>query len=108
MATPVDVGPGAEPPTISLTDPSSAAVIREIGRRRLRMSLLLTAIVLAVWLGFILLVAFAKSLLAIEVANGLTLALVLAAAAIVVGWLLSLFYVVWANSALDTAVKHVQ
>ena len=108
MATPVDAGPGAEPQTTSMVDPNRVALIHDIGRRRLRMSLILTTILLSVWLGFILLVAFAKSILAIQLTSGLTLALAIGAGEIVVGWLLSLFYVVWANFAFDTAVKHVQ
>jgi uncharacterized membrane protein (DUF485 family) len=59
---------------------------------------------LAIYFGFILLVAFGKPLLSIVLTSGLTLGILLGALTIVSCWILSVIYVVWANRGYDEAV----
>ena len=80
----------------------------EIGRlaaRRWRVALWLTAAMLAVYFGFILLVAFAKPLMGSPVAGHLTLGILLGVLVIVAAWLLTWIYVRWANRHYDAAVR---
>ena len=73
----------------------------ELHRARTRVAAALTAAVVAVYFGFILLVAYAKPFLARRLAPGLTVGIVLGALVIVVSWLLTAVYVRWANRHYD-------
>jgi uncharacterized membrane protein (DUF485 family) len=81
------------------TDP-----IHAIAAKRWGVALTLTVLMLAIYFGFILLVAFGKPLLSIVLSSGLTLGILLGALTIVSCWILSLIYVVWANRGYDEAV----
>jgi len=82
---------------------ADAAAVRKVSQRRMRVSLLLTSLLLVIYFGFLLLVAFAKKLLAMQLTSGLSLALVLGALAIVSAWILTGIYVFWANRYHDAA-----
>jgi uncharacterized membrane protein (DUF485 family) len=60
---------------------------------------------MAVYFGFILLVAFNKPMLGIRVAPGLSLGMLLGALVIVVAWALTWIYIAWANAHYDASVK---
>jgi len=80
----------------------------DIGRlaaRRWRVALGLTAAMLAVYFGFILLIAFAKPLMGAPVAGQLTLGILLGVLVIISAWLLTWIYVRWANHRLDVEVR---
>ena len=79
------------------------AAVAGITLRRTKISFILTGILLFFYLGFMLLVAYAKQWLATQVIDGLSLALILGALVIVGAWLLAWFYVTWANKHHDTA-----
>ena len=81
------------------TDP-----IHAIAAKRWRFAITLTVLMLAIYFGFILLVAFGKPLLSIVLTSGLTLGILLGALTIVSCWILSVIYVVWANRGYDEAV----
>lgn len=83
--------------------PAEPATIHEIVQRRMRVSLLLTAVLLVIYLGFVLLAGYAKGLLATPLADGLSLGLVLAALVIVGAWIVAWVYLDWANRRHDTA-----
>lgn len=57
------------------------------------------------YFGFILLIAYGKSLLAKLVAPGLTVGILLGALVIVISWLLTYAYVRWANTKYDVALR---
>ena len=84
---------------MSTTDP-----IHAIAARRWTIALTLSALMLVIYLGFILLVAFGKPLLSILLTSGLSLGILLGALTIVSCWILSISYVVWANRGYDDAV----
>ena len=69
---------------------------------RWRVALSLTVAMMAVYFGFILLVAFDKPLLGSTIAPGLSLGIVLGVLVIVVAWVLTWVYVRWANTHYDS------
>lgn len=79
--------------------------VRVLARSRWKIAILLTAIMVAMYFGFIALIAFNKPLLATRVAPGLTLGIVLGVFVIVVSWLLTWVYVWWANAHYDARVE---
>jgi uncharacterized membrane protein (DUF485 family) len=75
-----------------------------LGAARWRIAGSLTAAMMLIYYGFIALIAYDKPLLATVLAPGLTLGILLGALVIVAAWLLTWFYVRWANAHYDTAV----
>jgi uncharacterized membrane protein (DUF485 family) len=75
--------------------------VRALARTRWTIAILLTAVMVAVYFGFIALIAFNKPLLATQLAPGLTLGILLGVLVIVVSWLLTWIYVRWANTHYD-------
>jgi len=79
--------------------------IAGLAARRWRVGLLLTAAMVTVYFGFILLIAFAKPLMGSPVAGRLTLGILLGVMVIVCAWLLTWLYVRWANRHYDAALR---
>ena len=79
-----------------------------ITARRQRLALILTAIMVAVYFGFILLVAFDKPLLGTLIAPGLSLGIALGALVIIAAWVVTGVYVVWANKHYDRVVTEAR
>ena len=73
-----------------------------------KLALRLTASMMAVYFGFILLVAFDKPLLGTLLAPGLSLGFLLGALVIVAAWVLIWIYVRWANSHYDRTVASIR
>ena len=84
------------------------SALEGIAARRARVAGVLTAAVMAVYFGFILLIAYAKPLLATKLRPGLTLGIALGALVIVASWLLTWLYVRWANRHYDAAVDELR
>jgi uncharacterized membrane protein (DUF485 family) len=72
-----------------------------VSAARWRVALSLTVAMMAVYFGFILLVAFDKPLLGRLVIPGLSLGMLLGALVIVAAWVLTWVYVRWANTHYD-------
>jgi uncharacterized membrane protein (DUF485 family) len=64
-----------------------------------RMTLTLTAVLVVIEGGFVLLVLYARPLLGMSVAGPLNLGLLLGILATFGGWAVACFYVLWANNA---------
>jgi uncharacterized membrane protein (DUF485 family) len=62
----------------------------------------------ALYFGFILLIAFAKPFLAIKLTPGLSVGIALGALVIVLAWLSTLVYVRWANRHYDAALEKLR
>lgn len=75
--------------------------IRALAAARDRVAALLTVAMIAIYFGFIALIAFAKPFLARLIAPGLTIGIALGVLVIVSSWLLTLFYVRWTNQKYD-------
>jgi uncharacterized membrane protein (DUF485 family) len=73
-----------------------------------RIAVRLTATMMAVYFGFILLVAYDKPLLTREVRPGLSVGILLGALVIVSAWGLIWIYVRWANGHYDTTVDRLR
>lgn len=86
------------------TDTSSLERLRAIARRRWHLAVALTVTMVVTYFGFLALVAWAPATLATRVAPGLSLGILLGAAVIVVAWLLTWWYVRWANAVYDPAL----
>ena len=83
----------------------AAERLRELDRGRWRVVLSLTGAMVLLYFGFIALVAFGRPVLAILVLPGLSLGILLGAIVIVASWLLTWFYVWWANNYYDPLVR---
>ena len=81
--------------------------LRTLAARRWRIAIALTAAMILNYFGFIALIAFRKPLMGSLVARGLSLGILLGALVIVVSWLLTWYYVRWANSRYDAEVKRL-
>jgi uncharacterized membrane protein (DUF485 family) len=84
--------------------PDVESALHAVAATRLRLALVLTAIMLVLYFGFILLVAFDKPLLSTLLTPGLSLGILLGALVIVSAWVLSFIYVIWANGHYDRTV----
>ena len=73
-----------------------------------RLALVLTGVMMAVYFGFILLVAYAKPLLGRLLVPGLSLGTLLGVLVIVTAWVVIWIYVRWANGHYDTTVKRLR
>jgi len=87
--------------------PQDHEVIAQLARRRWRVALTLTAVMLVVYFGFILLIAFDKPLVATPLSGGLTLGILLGVLVIMAAWVLTWGYVHWANEHYDAAVRRI-
>jgi len=76
--------------------------------RRLRVSLVLTALLFVMYYGFILLIATDKALLSRRIGDVTTLGIPLAAAVILGAWVLTAVYVIWANRSYDADVLRLR
>jgi uncharacterized membrane protein (DUF485 family) len=78
--------------------------LTDISASRRRVTGALTAAMMALYFGFILLVAFDKTLLARVVVPGLSLGILLGGLVILAAWALVGIYVVWANRSYDRRI----
>lgn len=98
-------GPRDIPPDVpAAVPPAVLSSARALSARRWRVAASLTLAMVAVYFGFILLVAFQPATLATALGDGLSLGIVLGALVIVAAWLLTLVYVRWANTQYDPAL----
>lgn len=94
--------------TLSARELLDSRDFRHLVARRWRMSLLLTLALFVVYYGFILLVATARDLLSTRVGESATLGIALGVAVIVLAWVLTAAYVVWANRHYDPEVQRLR
>ncbi len=81
---------------------------QELERRRGSFGWTLTVVMLAIYFGFILLVAFAKPLLATKIGDGVTsLGIILGLGVILSAFVLTGIYVQRANSRFDEMTRHL-
>ena len=78
--------------------------LRQLDAARWRVALTLTGAMVVLYFGFILLVAYGRALLAVQVVPGLTLGILLGALVIVISWILTWVYVRWAATHYDPRV----
>jgi uncharacterized membrane protein (DUF485 family) len=93
-----------------MTDGSSErhARLKTLAAQQWRLALTLTGTMIAVYFGFILLIAYAKPLMGRLLTPGLSVGILLGALVIVATWLLTLIYVRWANSHYDDELARLR
>ena len=72
---------------------------------RWRVAIVLTGAMVTVYFGFILVIAYARPVLARRIVPGLSLGILLGALVIVASWILSWVYVRWANTRYDGELR---
>jgi uncharacterized membrane protein (DUF485 family) len=93
------------PDRIALQDEGEEFV--KISRRKSHVAILLSAVMIVMYFGFMTMFAFAKPLMGTILAPGLSLCILLGASVIVGSLVLCLVYVVWANRFYDPAVRRI-
>ncbi len=78
--------------------------LRRLDTARRRVATILTVLMMVLYFGFILLIAYAKEFLATLILPGLSLGILLGALVILAAWVLILVYVGWANRHYDTVI----
>jgi len=79
--------------------------LQAVTAARWRIAISLTLVMLAVYVGFILLVAFDKPLLGRVLVPGLSVGMLLGVVVIIVAWVLTWWYIRWANRHYDESVR---
>ena len=92
---------GMNPPDNSSTPIRDETLLEQLAREKGAVSNRLTAIMLALYFGFVLLLAFAPQVLAGRVGNA-TLGIPLGIGVIIGAWLLTGIYTRWANTRYDS------
>jgi uncharacterized membrane protein (DUF485 family) len=82
--------------------------LRQLHQARWRLAFALTGAVVVVYFGFILLIAYRRDILARLILPGLSVGILLGALVIVASWLLTWFYVRWANTTYDTELERIR
>ncbi len=80
---------------------------RKLVAGKWKASLTLTAIMMAAYFGFILVLAYAPHLLAVKIGEHMTLGIPIGIMIIVLAIFLTGVYVFWANSSYDKSVQEV-
>ena len=80
----------------------------ELAAQRFRFGAILTAVMLVVYFGFILLIAFNKPLLGQLLTRGLSLGILLGVLVILATWVLTVIYIRWANNTYEPAVRRLR
>jgi len=86
----------------------NSASFKDLVSKRLKFSLTLTIIMLVVYFGFILVVAFYKELLAVKIGEHITLGLPIGIGIILFAWMLTGVYIRWANKTYDKSVRELR
>ena len=81
---------------------------RALAETRWRIAISLTVAMVAIYFGFILLIAYDKPLMGRLITPGLSVGVLLGALVIVLSWVLTWIYVRWANNHYDAGMDEVR
>jgi uncharacterized membrane protein (DUF485 family) len=82
--------------------------LRALAQRRWRVALSLTTLMVLIYFGFILLIAFQGPLMGRLLTPGLSLGILTGALVIMAAWILTLIYVRWANRSYDPELNRLR
>jgi uncharacterized membrane protein (DUF485 family) len=82
--------------------------LASLSRQRWRIAIALSTVMVVVYFGFVLLIAFDKPRVAQLLAPGLSLGILLGALVIVATWIVTWIYVRWANGHLDRRIGELR
>jgi uncharacterized membrane protein (DUF485 family) len=91
-----------------MTEKAAEKALAELAARRWRVALTLTLAMLAIYFGFILLIAFDKPLMGQLLGEGLSLGMLFGALVIVSAWVLTGIYIWWANTHYDPRIRELK
>lgn len=91
----------------SSSSKARADIVR-LGAARWRVAIALTAMMMVIYFGFILLVAYNKPLMGRQIAPGMSVGILLGAFVIVTAWALIGVYTRWANLHYDAEVARLR
>lgn len=96
--------------TDSSPSPAAAnhAALESLAAARSRIAVALTAAMTAIYVAFILLIAYGKEFLGTIIAPGLSIGIALGVVVILAAWALILIYVRWANTHYDHRVTSIR
>ncbi len=89
-------------------DAINSPEFKQLVRKRWAVSLILTITILVIYIGFLLVVAFDKDLLAVKINNYLPWAMPIGLGIILSAWILTGIYVFWANNVYDNQVTNLK
>jgi uncharacterized membrane protein (DUF485 family) len=81
---------------------------RSLAATRWRIAITLTIAMVAIYFGFILLIAYDKPLMGRLIVPGLSVGVLLGALVIVLSWVLTWVYVRWANTHYDAGLAELR
>lgn len=82
--------------------------LRSLAKRRWRVAITLTGAMVAIYFGFVALIAFDKTLLARQITPGLSVGILFGVLVIASTWLLTWAYVRWANERYDPELERLR
>lgn len=82
--------------------------LKSLVRRKWIVSIVLTVCLFVLYYGFILLIALDKAFLARRIGEHTTLGIPIGAGVIVLSWVLTAVYVLWANNSYDSSVDDLK
>ncbi len=91
-------------PTVSEHERS----FRALSQRQGTIAAALTVLMIVLYFGFVLLIAYNRPLMARLIVPGLSVGILLGALVIVCTWLLTWVYVRWANTHYDSAIDRLK
>jgi uncharacterized membrane protein (DUF485 family) len=92
----------------TVRDIINSAGFKELVRKRIVVSTVLTVLMLIVYFGFILSIAFYREILSYQIGEHLPLGLPIGIGLIVFAWLLTGYYVRWANHSYDQKARELR
>lgn len=81
---------------------------KELVRKKTAITIIMTILMLIVYFGFILIIAFDKSLLATKIGDHVTIGLPIGIGVIIFAWILTGIYIRWANNSYDKIVNEIK
>ena len=81
---------------------------RKLVKNRWNISLTFTFLMLFVYIGFLMVVAYHKETLKMPVGDSLNLAIIVGIGIIIFSWLITGVYVYWANNYYDASVEEIK
>lgn len=85
-----------------------SAAFKKLVKTRWVISLAFTFVMLFVYIGFLLVIAYNKDFLKMPIGNSVNLAIVVGLGVIIFSWLLTGVYVYWANNYYDSDVDKIK
>ena len=87
---------------------TESEAFKHLVARRWRVSLVLVVLLFVSYYGYILLIGYNKPLLATKIGEYTNIGIPMGVGVIVLSWVLTVYYVMWANKSYDPEVKRLK